>query len=315
MSRFGRTVAHQVLDAVDARMDSQPTPGLEMILAGQPVDWPDGSEESQPVAEQVVEQLAQWVSISSDGATGAVPSLQENDLLANSSFAFGSQASGNGGLFSFWDRGAVSNFDGKGRGFDPGRAGEYLDAGNRLELGSVARRWRGQTLYRRADGVPQQQRRQLRQPGYQQWLRGRGRHSHRSVPLGAPSLHGTAGGLGSSRLRSRGVGSHPQADLGSRTGQLLPTTDLNLWLAAAGLRGTLLDGDNHGITLTGKTDVMAVGTSSAQVTGANGNLAAAEATVTRLRLGLEAQRPFSFGDPEADSQGNAYPFPGVGSPP
>ena len=112
MSRFGRTVAHQVLDAVDARMDSQPTPGLEMILAGQPVQWPDSGDESQPVAEQVVEQLAQWVSISSDGATGAVPSLQENELLANSSFTFGSQSS-SGGLFSFWGRGAVSNFEGR----------------------------------------------------------------------------------------------------------------------------------------------------------------------------------------------------------
>ena len=112
MSRFGRTVAHQVLDAVDARMDSQPTPGLEMILAGQPVQWPDSGDESQGVAEQVVEQLAQWVSISSDGGSVAVPSLQENDLLANSSFAFGSQASG-GGLFSLWGRGAVSNFDGR----------------------------------------------------------------------------------------------------------------------------------------------------------------------------------------------------------
>ena len=80
------------------------------------------------------------------------------------------------------------------------------------------------------------------------------------------------------------------------------TTDLNLWLAAAGLRGTLLDGGTDGITLTGKTDVMAVGTSSAQVTGADGNLAAADATVTRLRLGLETERPFSSGSPEADSR-------------
>ena len=49
ISRFGRTVAHQVLDAVDARMDSQPTAGLAMTLAGQPVDWLDGADESQPV--------------------------------------------------------------------------------------------------------------------------------------------------------------------------------------------------------------------------------------------------------------------------
>ena len=90
------------------------------------------------------------------------------------------------------------------------------------------------------------------------------------------------------------------------------TTDLNLWLAAAGLRGTLLDGGNHGITLTGKTDVMAVGTSSAQVTGADGNPAAADATVTRLRLGLEAQRPFSFASPEADSRAMLTPSLEIG---
>ena len=84
-------------------------------------------------------------------------------------------------------------------------------------------------------------------------------------------------------LRTRGVGSHPQAAHGQ--GGPCATTDLNLWLAAAVLRGTLLDGGNHGITLTGKTDAMAVGTSSAQVTSANGNLAAADATVTRYDSG------------------------------
>ena len=69
--------------------------------------------------------------------------------------------------------------------------------------------------------------------------------------------------------------------------------DLNLWLAAVGLRGTLLDGGSDGLTLTGTTDALAVGTSSEGVTG----MAAAQATVTRLRLGLEAQRPFLLGNP------------------
>ena len=41
--------------------------------------------------------------------------------------------------------------------------------------------------------------------------------------------------------------------------------------------------------------------------GQDGNLAAAEATVTRLRLGLEAERPFSFGEPEADSRATLTP--------
>ena len=38
ISRFGRMLAHQVLDAVDARMDSQPTAGLAMTLLYRPVD-------------------------------------------------------------------------------------------------------------------------------------------------------------------------------------------------------------------------------------------------------------------------------------
>ena len=68
ISRFGRTVAHQALDAVEARMDSQPLPGMTMTLAGQPVQWPNGSEQSKPVAEQVLEQFSQWVNISSDSS-------------------------------------------------------------------------------------------------------------------------------------------------------------------------------------------------------------------------------------------------------
>ena len=93
------------------------------------------------------------------------------------------------------------------------------------------------------------------------------------------------------------------------------TADLNLWLAAAGLRGTLLDGGNDGLTITGTTDAMVVGNSSERVTG----LEAAQATVTRLRLGVEAQRPIPFGNPdsgaEAGSGGRAHTIPGVGAPP
>ena len=52
---------------------------------------------------------------------------------------------------------------------------------------------------------------------------------------------------------------------------------------------------------------MAVGTSSGSVTGQDGNPAAAQATVTRLRLGLEAQRPFSFGNPDSDARATLTP--------
>ena len=309
ISRFGRTVAHQVLDAVDARMDSQPAPGLAMTLADQPVDWPDGSEENQPVAEQVVEQLAQWVSISSDGATGAVRSLHENDLLANSSFTFGSQASG-GGLFSFWGRGAVSNFEGREGDLTlDGEVTTWLlgtdwSWGQQPDSGDARRSTAGLMVSRSSND---------------------GSYDSTDPGRGSGDLAATLTGVFpwgrhrfTERLEDWGAAGYGQGEL--KVTSKLPTgqdgatltTDLNLWLAAAGLRGTLLDGGNHGITLTGKTDVMAVGTSSAQVTGTNGNLAAAEATVTRLRLGLEAERPFSFGEPDAAARATLTPSLEIG---
>lgn len=60
---------------------------------------------------------------------------------------------------------------------------------------------------------------------------------------------------------------------------------LNLWMAAGGLRGTLMDGGGTGLTLTGVTDPLVVGTSSVRGLGAKGKLSAADAMVTRLRLG------------------------------
>ena len=294
ISRFGRTVADQVLDAVASRLRSTPTPGLAMTLAGQPVDWPDSSEESQPVAEQVVEQLAQWVSISSDGATGAVPSLHENDLLANSSFTFGSPT-GNGGLFSFWGRGAVSNFEGREGDLTlDGEVTTWLlgtdwSWGQSPDGGDARRSTAGLLLSRsRADG------------GYDR-------------PAGASSgdVDATLTGVfpwGSHRFTDRleawgavGYGQGalevtPKLPTGEDDATL--TTDLNLWLADGGLRGTLLDGGNDGLTITGKTDAMVVGNTSERVTG----LEAAQATVTRLRLGMEAHRPFALGKPESGTE-------------
>ena len=303
ISRFGRTVAHQVLDAVDARMDSQPLPGMTMTLAGQPVQWPNGSEQSKPVAEQVLDQFSQWVNISSDGTSVAVRSFHEKDLLANSSFAFGSPTA-SGGLFSFWGRGAVSNFD--------GREGE-------LTLDGQVNTWMLGTDW-----------------SWGQWPDGGdARRSTAGLLLSHSTSNGSYASPGSSgsgdvdatltgafpwarhrfteRLEAWGVAGYGQGELKitpklatDKNGATL-TADLNLWMAAAGFRGTLLDGGDNGFTLTGKTDAMVVGTASEEVTGTNGNLAAADATVTQLRLALEAKRPFSFGNPESDSRAKLTP--------
>jgi len=81
---------------------------------------------------------------------------------------------------------------------------------------------------------------------------------------------------------------------GARTGVI--RTGLDLWLAGAGLRGVALDRGKDGLTLAVKTDAMIVRTGSDAASGTGGNLAAAEAEVTRLRLGLEGSRPFRLAD-------------------
>ena len=309
ISRFGRTVADQVLDAVDIRMGSTPTPGLGVTLAGERLDWWADSDEGQPMAQQAVAQLAQWLTVGSgDNGDLAVRTVTGSELLADSSFALSSRTAG-GALLSFWGRGAVTSFE--------GREGE-------LSLDGEVTTWMLGTDW-----------------SWGQWPDGQGvtRHSTAGLLLSRSRADGGYAGTGSGtdnrflgdvvstltgvfpwgryrftdRLEAWGAVGYGQGELEvtpkQATGQdgAMLTTDLNLWLAAGGLQGTLLDGGNDGITLTGKTDVMAVVTSSAQVTGQDGNLAAAEATVTRLRLGLEAQCPFSFGEPDAAARATLTP--------
>ena len=73
-------------------------------------------------------------------------------------------------------------------------------------------------------------------------------------------------------------------------------TDLELQMAAAGLRGVLVDGGWDSLTVAGTTDVLFVQTASDAARGLDGgNLAVARASVTRLRLGVEGSRPFHLG--------------------
>ena len=79
-------------------------------------------------------------------------------------------------------------------------------------------------------------------------------------------------------------------------GQAALKTDLGMTLAAAGARGTLIDGD--GPKLDAVTDARWVRTTTARVSSSaasdGGNLASASAEVTRLRLGLEGSWPLAL---------------------
>jgi hypothetical protein len=80
-------------------------------------------------------------------------------------------------------------------------------------------------------------------------------------------------------------------------GQSPMRTDMDLMMGAVGLRGVAVEAPaKGGVELAVKTDAMTVRTASDAVSGAGSNLAAAEAEVIRLRLGLEGLRPFRLAD-------------------
>ena len=288
IGRFGRTVAHQVLDAVEGRMQAGAAPGRHLTIAG-----------------------ARFEGLGEEDVTGlSASTLQTAHLLTSTSFALSPLPPASRDLsWSVWGQGAVTSFDGREDeltldgtvttallGADwrwdrsPTPEGEASEDG-RWRAGLLLSHSRGDGNYNRAeDGTA---------PGNSGKVKS---HLTSFFPWVRRTL--------TDRLTAWGVTGYGQGELtvtpkradAQADGADL-NADLNLWLAAVGLRGTLLDGGSDGLTLTGTTDALAVGTSSEGVTG----MAAAQATVTRLRLGLEAQRPFLLGNPEGDARATLTP--------
>ena len=271
IGRFGRTVADQVLDAVDDRMRAKPTPGGEAYVAGQrigPGPAFRGSEvhPHSPAREQT---------------------MPGQDPLAGTSFSLTGQREGSG-IVSIWGRGAVTRFAGRDAagaeaGGDVAVDGEVASGllgadwrDGRWTTGLVVSHSRGDGAYRGEGGGTMTS----TLTGVWPWVR---------YAVGERlSVWGVAGyGDGSLTLE-------PRAEDGTRAEAI--GTDLDLMMAAAGLRGVALDGGRDDLTLAVKSDAMIVRTASDAVSGPGGNLAAAEAEVTRLRLGLEGSRPLPLAD-------------------
>ena len=270
IARFGRTVADHVLDAVDARMQAKPAPGVEAHIAGQRIG-PGPAFAAGP----------QGYPMSSEAdASGLGQPMSERDLLPGSSFSLTAETDGEG-LVSVWGRGAATGFSSREDdvSFDGEVASGLLGADwtrGDWTAGLAVSHSRGDGAYRgEGDGTVS-----ATLTGLWPWVG----HS-----LGERlSVWGVAGyGDGSLTLE-------PRAEDGTRAKAI--RADLDLMMAAAGLRGVALDGGRDELTLAVKTDAMIVRTASDAVSGTGGNLAAAEAEVTRLRLGLEGSWPFALAD-------------------
>ena len=317
IARFGRTVAEQVIDAVESRMRAPRTPGAEASIGGQriglgPVFGADAEAGDRQEAEarearreeadaaEAGRRLAEWIRGGTPGSRsgaggagdperrpGAGPrTMTQRDLVLGSSFALTAPARGGaGGAVSLWGRAAVSRFDGRqgGLAVDGEVTSGLLGADwsrDRTTAGLILGHSRGEGGYRSAAANP-----------------GSGAGTGGAVastltglyPWGRYALTerisvwGVAGyGEGTLTLTPEGPDGESRAAI--RTG-------LDLILGAAGLRGVLVQApETGGPELAVKTDAMGVRTTSAKARG----LSAAEADVTRLRLGLEGSWAIRF---------------------
>ena len=253
--RLGRTVSHQVMDALQDRLSARPAAGLQLTVAGESIT------SAPPLAEH--EGLL-------SKALGFDP-LTAQVLAEDSSFSFAPEQEGVAPRLVFWGQGAFSSFRGEEEDLS-------LD-------GSVT------TLLLGADWS-----RQGWQAGAalsQSW----GNGSYEGDNSSEGEITSTVTGLfpyGRYALTPR-LGLWAVAGYGWGQLSLNPdgagddaTPSTTMTMAALGMDGLLFDGGNEGITLSSTADVLTLKTTSAEVDG----LESSEGSLSRLRLGIEAIRPF-----------------------
>ena len=200
------------------------------------------------------------------------------EMLTGSSFLLTADSPG-GASVALWGRGAVSSFDGRADGF--GLDGEVVSAmlgvdgtDGRTLMGVAMARSRGDGAYRTKAG-------DMASGEIEATLTG-------VYPYGRYALN--------DRFSVWGVAGFGAGTLTLTPEGLAPMeTDADLVMAATGGRGVLrqpLEGTE--LELAVRSDALVVRTTTDAVHGSAGSLAATEAEVTRLRLGLEGTWHGSF---------------------
>ena len=199
--------------------------------------------------------------------------LGGENLLTNSSFAL-TRETRQGGILSFWSRGARSSFAGREEA---------------LSLGGDVRTAMFGADYAKGPLVTGLSLSHSRGLGEYAGVTGG------QVASAVTGLYPWLGYKATDRITVWGVA-------GYGAGGLLLTPDggpalesgLSMAMAAAGTRGELFAGGAGGFELAFKADALWVGTSIDGVDGAAGRLAATEAAVTRFRTGLEGSRDYTL---------------------
>ena len=232
--------------------------------------------------------LSRWKHEDQDWGTDNT--IGGRDLVTGSSFNVTTHANGED-LVSVWGKGARTSFD--------GREGELSIEGEVVTgmLGAdwTREHWTAGVVFAHSVGEGSYGPHENGKNEQPSWMRGTVESDlsslfpwARHVLANGMEVWGSAGyGTGEVRITpKKGITDDDAPEL---------RADLELWSAAGGVRGTLVDGGDDGITIKGKSDAMVVQTSSERGGATNGGiLEAARATVLRLRLGVEGERTFTI---------------------
>ena len=283
MARFGRTVAVHVVERVEERMAAPREAGFEAQFAGRQLRPGMGRE----LVRDFLSQLGASADRRGPGARGALSGspmaaaagsmgLGDGNLLTGSSFVFNRETR-QGGMLSFWSRGARSSF--AGREGPLGLDGDVRTtmvgadyAKGLMVVGLSLAHSRGQGGYHGLSSA-----------------------SSGHVASSVTGLYPWMGYTLSDRVSVWGVTGYGKGALTLTPGAgTALESGLSMAMAAGGLRGELADSVVAGFGLAFKADALWVGTATDGVEGPGGNLAATSAAVTRYRTALEASRGYRF---------------------
>ena len=253
--RLGRTLAHQVVDALQERWSAPPATGLQLTVAGETVPSATALAEHEGLLTKAL----------------GFETVTPQELVEGSSFSLAPGPEGAAPRLAFWGQGAFSSFSGEQE--DLSLDGDVTTlllgtdwTGQHWQAGAALSQSWGSGSYDGENGADGEITNTMT------GLFPYGRYAL-TPRLGLWAVAGH--GWGELSLKPDGPGDDA-------------TPNTTLGMAAVGLDGVLRDGGSEGITLTTTADVLTLKTTSAEVDG----LDSSEGSLSRRRVGLEAVRPF-----------------------
>ena len=267
LGRFGRTVSHQVVAALQGRFAANRQTGLNLTLAGEALTSAPPLAENQQVLAKAL----------------GFETVTAHQLVEGSSFSFSPEGeAGSAARFAIWGQGALSSFSGQQNSV--ALDGDVTTALVGAEWSGA--RWRAGAALSHSwgSGSYTEDNTDTTEDNTGNNAVANGDIATTLTGIFPYGRYGLTPRLAIWAVAGYGWGSLSLKPDGAGT-DYSPGTSLTM--GAVGMDGLLRDGGAEGLSLTSTADALLVKTTSEAVAG----LASSEANISRLRLGLEATRP------------------------